>query len=231
MSSQSGSSLPSANPFLKLLSSNPELMQTMILSNPRIKEVTEKNPQLRHALSDPKTLQDILQMSSNPKYYQEVMRGHDRAMSNLENVPEGFQFLRRMYESTEGAAGIDLGSAKGTGKSGIKDSTVSKELVDKPMPNPWNRRLDFPGIFAQEEDFEDRALKPTSEPILPVINQSPASSSDSGTFDLSIYEARFSEQLDTMHEMGFTDRKENIRALLGAGGNINSAIERLLQRL
>ncbi|CAI2172187.1 11218_t:CDS:10 [Funneliformis geosporum] len=44
-------------------------------------------------------------------------------------------------------------------------------------------------------------------------------------------ETRFRAQLQTLEEMGFMDQAENIRALLAAGGDVNSAIEMLLRNL
>jgi ubiquilin len=41
-------------------------------------------------------------------------------------------------------------------------------------------------------------------------------------------EVRFQNQLAQLNDMGFFDADENIRALLAAGGNVNAAIERLL---
>lgn len=41
-------------------------------------------------------------------------------------------------------------------------------------------------------------------------------------------EVRFQNQLAQLNDMGFFDADENIRALLATGGNVNSAIERLL---
>lgn len=41
-------------------------------------------------------------------------------------------------------------------------------------------------------------------------------------------EARFQNQLAQLNDMGFFDADENIRALLATGGNVNAAIERLL---
>lgn len=41
-------------------------------------------------------------------------------------------------------------------------------------------------------------------------------------------EVRFQTQLSQLNDMGFFDADENIRALLGTGGNVNAAIERLL---
>ena len=41
-------------------------------------------------------------------------------------------------------------------------------------------------------------------------------------------ESRFQSQLSQLNEMGFFNADENIRALLATGGNVNAAIERLL---
>lgn len=42
-----------------MMSKNPELLERMFMSNPEVQAMVEKNPQLRQALSDPKTLQDV----------------------------------------------------------------------------------------------------------------------------------------------------------------------------
>lgn len=41
-------------------------------------------------------------------------------------------------------------------------------------------------------------------------------------------EVRFQSQLTQLNDMGFFDPEENIRALLATGGNVNAAVERLL---
>lgn len=51
-------------------------------------------------------------------------------------------------------------------------------------------------------------------PAAPVSNEPP--------------EVRFQAQLSQLNDMGFFDADENIRALLATGGNVNAAIERLL---
>lgn len=47
------------------MSKNPEMLEKMFTSNPQVQAMMEKNPQLRHALSDPKTLQDVQKLSLN----------------------------------------------------------------------------------------------------------------------------------------------------------------------
>lgn len=44
-------------------------------------------------------------------------------------------------------------------------------------------------------------------------------------------EVRFKQQLEQLKDMGFYDPEENIRALQATGGNVNAAIERLLNNL
>lgn len=42
-------------------------------------------------------------------------------------------------------------------------------------------------------------------------------------------EVRFESQLQQLEGMGFTDREANLRALIASNGNVNAAVERLLQ--
>ena len=57
----------------------------------------DANPQVRHALSDPAVLRQSLEMMRNPNAMREAMRHQDIALSQLENHPEGFNAMRRLY--------------------------------------------------------------------------------------------------------------------------------------
>ncbi len=63
------------------------------------------------------------------------------------------------------------------------------------------------------------AGNPFSMPNLASTTQSPSSEPP---------EVRFQAQLSQLNDMGFFDPEENIRALLSTGGNVNAAVERLL---
>jgi ubiquilin len=41
-------------------------------------------------------------------------------------------------------------------------------------------------------------------------------------------ETAYAAQLAALHDMGFWDRQQNLRALLASGGDVNGAVERLL---
>ena len=44
-------------------------------------------------------------------------------------------------------------------------------------------------------------------------------------------EERFKNQLQQLNEMGFTNKEQNIQALLATNGNVQAAIERLLGQM
>jgi hypothetical protein len=119
-----------------MMSKNPELLEQMFLANPQFQKMAEKNPQIKHALSDPSTLKTMFDMSTNPKVYKEVMRGHDRALSNLENIPQGFQHLVRIQKSLDN---VDRRQSERQVKTQIdaSDSGAKNRLTSEPFPNPW----------------------------------------------------------------------------------------------
>lgn len=89
------------SPLTQSLLSNPETLRSIIDSDPRLRGVFEQNPQLRHALSDPNVLREAFEAASSPARLREAMRHQDLALSQLENHPEGFNALRRMYEDVQ----------------------------------------------------------------------------------------------------------------------------------
>ncbi|KAB2051096.1 hypothetical protein ES319_A12G032700v1 [Gossypium barbadense] len=88
-------------PAIQSLVNNPELMRTLIMSNPQMREIIDRNPELGHILNDPSILRQTLEAARNPELMREMMRNTDRAMSNIESSPEGFNMLRRMYENVQ----------------------------------------------------------------------------------------------------------------------------------
>jgi len=66
-----------------------------------VRDLIERNPELGHALSNPQALRQTLDAVRNPELMREMMRTTDRAMSNIEAMPEGFNMLRRMYENVQ----------------------------------------------------------------------------------------------------------------------------------
>ncbi|KAG4114327.1 hypothetical protein ERO13_D12G039300v2 [Gossypium hirsutum] len=156
-------------PAIQSLVNNPELMRTLIMSNPQMREIIDRNPELGHILNDPSILRQTLEAARNPELMREMMRNTDRAMSNIESSPEGFNMLRRMYENVQepflnattmaGNNGNSPGSNPfaallgNQGGSQARDSpsnisvTGSESIQGQtspntnPLPNPWNNTV------------------------------------------------------------------------------------------
>ncbi len=88
-------------PIVQNLMNNPDLMRTLIMSNPHMQDIIDHNPDLAHILNDPGTLGQTLDAARNPELMREMMRNTDLAMSNIEASPEGFNMLRRMYGTVQ----------------------------------------------------------------------------------------------------------------------------------
>lgn len=153
-------------PAIQSLMNNPDLMRSLIMSNPQMRDIIDRNPELGHILNDPGILRQTLEAARNPELMREMMRNTDRAMSNIEASPEGFNMLRRMYENVQepflnattvtGNTGNDLVSnpfAALLGNQGVAQvrdgsnnpSTTGTETTTgqaspntNPLPNPWS---------------------------------------------------------------------------------------------
>jgi ubiquilin len=151
-------------PAVQNLMNNPDLMRSLIMSNPQMREIIDRNPDLAHILNDPGTLRQTLDAARNPELMREMMRNTDRAMSNIEASPEGFNMLRRMYETVQepllnaatigGEGGNDIasnpfaalmgmngagqGQAAGQGAANATGAGGTTVPNTAPLPNPWN---------------------------------------------------------------------------------------------
>ncbi|KAF9603938.1 hypothetical protein IFM89_039158 [Coptis chinensis] len=152
-------------PAIQNLMNNPDLMRNMIMSNPQMREIIDRNPELAHILNDPSTLRQTLEAARNPELMREMMRNTDRAMSNIESSPEGFNMLRRMYETVQepflnattlsGDTGNNMGAnpfaallgnqGGSAGRDGSNPSNTGSETTTgspvpntNPLPNPWS---------------------------------------------------------------------------------------------
>ncbi|GAV83042.1 ubiquitin domain-containing protein, partial [Cephalotus follicularis] len=151
-------------PVVQNLINNPDVMRNLIMNNPQMREIIDRNPELGHVLNDPSTLRQTVEAARNPELMREMMRNTDRAMSNIESSPEGFNMLRRMYETVQepflnattmtGNAGNNssnpvstlLGTQEGnpvrhgsnnTSVNNSESTTGSPAPNTDPLPNPW----------------------------------------------------------------------------------------------
>lgn len=274
----------SSNPAVRRLAENPELMRAMILANPQVREVVEKNPEYGQILSDPNFLRQGFEMARNPDKMREVLRNNDRAISNLEMLPGGFNHLKKIYQSLQepmenAQRGSDSSSAAANRRFaemyGVKINNENR-VNNEPLPNPWapppqDRRTRSSNSMTGGSDFLSSGF-PASQvsrrwrPSRPADSGSGTISNDSAMME-DVYERfrsvalganvnsdssaappssapeqapasepteaelaeRYSLQIERLNEMGFDNLVDNLRALQASGGDVDDAVEWLLQ--
>ncbi|XP_064804426.1 ubiquilin-4-like [Oncorhynchus masou masou] len=131
------------NPLVQNMMSNPDLMRQMIVTNPQMQQLMERNPEISHMLNNPELMRQTMELARNPAMMQEMMRNQDRALSNLESIPGGYNALRRMYTDIQepmfSAAREQFGNNPFSALGGNLDSGVQPSRTEnrEPLPNPW----------------------------------------------------------------------------------------------
>ncbi|KAM5546956.1 ubiquitin domain-containing protein DSK2b [Rosa sericea] len=152
-------------PLFDSLANSTDMIQNMVMNNPQMREIIDRNPEVGHVLNDPGTIRQTLEAARNPELMREMMRNSDRAMSNIEASPEGFNMLRRMYENVQepllnastmaGDAGGDSSNpfaalfvpqgenptrTQSTNSSTARSDSATRPPAPNtvPLPNPWS---------------------------------------------------------------------------------------------
>jgi len=139
------------SPLTQSLMSNPEILRSLIQSNPQMRQLMDRNPEINHMLNNPDVLRQTMEIARNPAMMQELMRNQDRAMSNLESIPGGQSALQRMYRDIQepmlDAAQDQFGSNPfqalrgGNGTPGGNNAANNQQQQSgenaAPLPNPW----------------------------------------------------------------------------------------------
>lgn len=132
------------NPFVQSMLSNPDLMRQLIMANPQMQQLIQRNPEISHMLNNPDIMRQTLELARNPAMMQEMMRNQDRALSNLESIPGGYNALRRMYTDIQepmlNAAQEQFGGnpfASLMSNASDAGHQPSRTENRDPLPNPW----------------------------------------------------------------------------------------------
>lgn len=177
------------NPLVQNMMSNPDFMRQMIMANPQMQQLMERNPEISHMLNNPELMRQTMELARNPAMMQEMMRNQDRALSNLESIPGGYNALRRMYTDIQepmfSAAREQFGSNPFSALAGSSDTSNSQPLRTEnrePLPNPWSpaaptSQSHLPGSEDSSRPAASQSTPTVSNPL--GIN---ATSLGSGTF-------------------------------------------------
>uniref|UniRef100_G3UAR4 Ubiquilin 3 n=1 Tax=Loxodonta africana TaxID=9785 RepID=G3UAR4_LOXAF len=133
------------DPFIQGLLSNTGLVRQLVLDNPHMQQLIQHNPEIGHILNNPEIMRQTLEFLRNPAMMQEMMRSQDRALSNLESIPGGYNVLRTMYTDImdpmlnavqEQFGGNPFATAT-TADTTSSNSQPSRTENCDPLPNPW----------------------------------------------------------------------------------------------
>ncbi|XP_038627191.1 ubiquilin-3-like [Tachyglossus aculeatus] len=132
------------DPFTQGLLSNTSAVQQLVLDQPPIQQLLERNPEVGHLLNNPEIVRQTLDCLRHPAVLHEVMRSQDRALSNLESLPGGYNALRTMYMDIvdpmlnavqeQFGPGPLASCAQGAGARSPRPARTENR---EPLPNPW----------------------------------------------------------------------------------------------
>lgn len=93
-------------------------------------------------LNNPELLRQTMELARNPSMLQELMRSHDRAISNLESVPGGYSALQRIYRDIQEPLMNAQSELTRNPFSGLVDNSTGNNPQQgsenrDPLPNPW----------------------------------------------------------------------------------------------
>eukprot|EP00112_Aurelia_sp_Birch-Aquarium-sp1_P024465 Seg776.3 transcript_id=Seg776.3/GoldUCD/mRNA.D3Y31 product=Ubiquilin-1 protein_id=Seg776.3/GoldUCD/D3Y31 len=178
------------NPYVRNLMSNPEMMQQLMMSNPQLRQMMERNPEISHLLNNPELLRQTFEMASNPSMMQEMMRNQDRALSNLESIPGGFNALRRLYtdiqepmmnaaqeqiqEMSNPFATLASGGQAGNTTPAASNPQRGSENTS-PLPNPWGGGSARPPATSRPASTSSTSSTATSTSTTPGTGANPLS--------------------------------------------------------
>ncbi|XP_036782939.2 ubiquilin-3 [Manis pentadactyla] len=131
--------------FTQGLLSNTGLVYQLILNNPHMQQLIQHNPDIGHILNNPEIMRQTLEFLRNPAVMQEMMRSQDRALSNLESIPGGYNVLCTMYtdimDPMLNAIQEQFGGnpfANATTVNATRGSCQPSRMENcDPLPNPW----------------------------------------------------------------------------------------------
>nr|XP_006129943.1 ubiquilin-2-like [Pelodiscus sinensis] len=153
------------NPLVQNLLSNTDLVREVLLSNPQLQQLAQQSPEIHHILHSPDFIREMIEVTSNPATLQEMIRNHDRALSNLESIPGGYSALQQLYSEFEEPmmnavqAQFDsntfasLENNPPLSRAGPPARTENRD----PLPNPWATRTHRAGDTGSNSPTHDSA--------------------------------------------------------------------------
>ncbi|XP_069138889.1 ubiquilin-1-like [Argopecten irradians] len=214
---------PYMQSMMESMAANPDMAQQMLNAHPMLAD----NPQLQEQMRQ--HMPAMMQQMQNPDI-QRVMT-NPRALEAMMQVQSGLQQLQSE------APGLFPGLNPTMGLGIPSTTSATPSTTDSPATST------SPSADSTSSSTTTATTTTTATGTTPSTGTTPAASQEQLTNLMSHMmqmmsqgtvnqppEQRYASQLDQLAMMGFVDREANIRALQATLGDVNAAVERLLQR-
>jgi len=198
---------PYTQNMFRAMAENPDLATNLISSNPLFAGNQQLQDQMRNMMPA------FLQQLQNPAV-QGLMTNPD-ALQAIQQIQEGMQRLQSVAPelySSMGFPGVGVGMNIGTSSSTTAASTSALTTTTASSPSPTTTSTT--SSADSQQAFSQLMQQMVTSMAGQGLNTPP--------------EERFRSQLETLTSMGFVDRQANIQALIATYGDVNAAIDRLL---
>ncbi|CAG8673189.1 10605_t:CDS:2 [Dentiscutata heterogama] len=232
---------PAIMQYMQQMLQDPQFVESMIHMNPQFSSMA---PQIRQMMQDP----DFQAMMSNPETYRNLA-ALQPLMGNLGpltggaipgfpgyNAPATTGTNPTTNSTTNPTTNTTAGNTTGTTTTG---STPTSNTTPSTTTPSINNNPFLPYFNPTAAGAAGTGTMPLFDPLLwgalggvpPTTTPTTASASATSQTPQTPQvppEERFQSQLQQLNDMGFVDAQKNIRALQICQGNVNFAIERLL---
>ncbi|RNF05705.1 ubiquilin [Trypanosoma conorhini] len=131
-------------PVIDLMVRDPSTLELMLATNPGMKEMLDKHPELRRHLCDPETLKTLMMAQIDPDQRRSLSRGMGLQLAQLSALPGGEQLFERMTSEYVNDMS-ELMETRGPNASDRVDEAQArpdpnKEANSEALPNPWEQQ-------------------------------------------------------------------------------------------
>ncbi|PVU99292.1 hypothetical protein BB559_000837 [Furculomyces boomerangus] len=195
--------------------SNPELLRSMIDSNPAL--ASSMTPEMRQAMMNP----EFMRAMTNP----EVIRSTIQMQNAIARARTGTSPTQTTSPSQPSGNLYNPWAAPTTTDTNNQSTAPASGA---PPVNPYAAFMDPSQNQAAQQMLANMLGTPWG-PMGSDPNAGFGTTNTQTTQSTLPPEERYAEQLTQLNEMGFWDPQKNIRALVSTGGNVNAAVEILLR--
>merc|ERR1719330_764646 len=130
-------SSPMMQQMMEHMTSNPEMLRSMLRMNPQMAELMDTRPDLARMIEDPETIQQAMRMATNPSLAREMTRNADLNMANLNTSAGGHNALMQAHQDILDPLASALSSSGGSAPQTLNTYDEQPDRNAAPLANPW----------------------------------------------------------------------------------------------